>query len=129
VNTLKKTLWIFVLLSVLLAACGGDRNEEPAASAPTTADGSELFENLGCVACHQTSGKGPGPSLAGLYGETIALEDGGSVTVDDQFIRTSILDPHAHTHAGYQPIMPSFEGRVTEEELSLLVEYIRSLSE
>ncbi len=126
---LRGTLWVLVLLPAILVACGSQRTEEPAAGVPAATSGSELFEGLGCMQCHQMDGSRPGPSLVGLYGETIPLETGKTVTVDDQFIRTSILDPRAHTHAGYPPIMPPYEGRIGEEELSMLVEYIRSLEE
>lgn len=122
-------LWVLVLLAAVLVACGGQAPEESGAGAPAAADGSQLFERLDCIQCHQMDGGGPGPSLAGLYGETIPLENGETVTVDEQFIRTSILDPRAHTHAGYPPIMPPYEGRIGGEELSMLVEYIRSLEE
>lgn len=123
------TLWVLVLLPAILVTCGSQRTEEPAASVPAATSGSELFEGLGCIQCHQIDGGGLGPSLVGLYGETIPLETGKTVTVDDQFIRTSILDPRAHTHAGYPPVMPPYEGRIGEEEMSMLVAYIRSLEE
>ena len=104
-----------------LAACGPQRPAE-------ASGGTALFESLDCIDCHKMDGRGTGPSLAGLYGETIPLENGGSVTADDQYIRTAILDPGRHIHAGYQPVMPSYRGRISEEELSTLVEYIRSLN-
>src|SRR3712207_3464596 len=82
------TLWVLVLLPAILVACGSQRTEESAASVPAATSGSELFEGLGCIQCHQMEGGGVGPSLVGLYGETIPLETGETVTVDDQFIRT-----------------------------------------
>lgn len=125
----RRWYWLvsLCLVAAALAGCGGQPSNESNAGAPSTASGSELFEQLDCVHCHQMNGNGPGPSLAGLYGETISLESGESVTVDEQYIRTSILDPRAQTHAGYQPIMPPYEGRINEAELSALVEYIQSL--
>jgi len=129
IDRLVGMLLVFVLLAALLAACGSQRTEEPAGSAPTTSTGSELFESLGCSGCHRMDGSGPGPSLAGIYGETIPLENGESVTVDEQYIRTSLLDPQAQIHAGYLPIMPSYEGRIGEEEITRLIDYIRALEE
>jgi cytochrome c oxidase subunit 2 len=124
----------------VLVACGKGTAQRPAAptiaagappQAPSTmaAAGAELFERLDCSRCHRSDGRGPGPSLVGVYGQSIPLAGGETVIVDDQYIRTSILDPTAHIHAGYSPIMPSYAGRINEEELSMLVEYIRSLGE
>jgi mono/diheme cytochrome c family protein len=128
-----------VLFVAALVACGRGLAQGPAATPisqapaqelPTSvAAGAELFERLNCIQCHRGDGRGPGPSLVGVYGQSIALASGETVIVDDQYIRTSILDPNANVHAGYTPIMPSYAGRVSEEELSLLVEYIRWLGE
>jgi cytochrome c oxidase subunit 2 len=122
-------LCVLILLAAALTACGGARREASAAGGDPPAAGSEVFERLDCIHCHAMDGSGPGPSLAGLYGKTVPLENGESVPVDEQYIRTSILDPRAQTHAGYPPIMPPYAGRIDEDELSALVEYIRSLAE
>jgi mono/diheme cytochrome c family protein len=132
-------LCALAMLAAALACGGGGaqepaRADRPAAQSPApeppamAADGAGLFESLECIHCHRMDGGGPGPSLVGLYGESIRLENGETVTADAQYIRTSILDPQAHIHAGYPPIMPAFEGRIDEQELSMLVEYIRSLN-
>ena len=65
-------------------------------------------EGLGCVACHSLDGApGVGPTWQGLYGRQEELEDGGTVTVDDPYITTSIIDPNAQITAGYLPnLMP-----------------------
>jgi mono/diheme cytochrome c family protein len=132
---------VLALLAAALVACGRGLAQGPAAAEtavagapaqelPTSAAaGAELFERLDCSRCHRMDGRGPGPSLVGVYGQSIPLTSGEMVIVDDQYIRTSILDPTAHLHAGYSPIMPSYAGRISEEELSMLVEYIRSLGE
>jgi cytochrome c oxidase subunit 2 len=65
--------------------------------------------------------------LAGAYGKTLPLSDGTSVVVDDNFIRESILNPQAKIAAGFQPIMPTFQGQVSEEDLIRLLAYIKSL--
>ncbi len=91
--------------------------------------GEALFQNLGCITCHQMDGNGPGPSLVGLLGSMVPLESGQTVEADIGYIRTSILDPHAQIVAGYPQIMPTYEGQIDEEELLLLVEYIQSLGE
>lgn len=101
----------------------------PAGEEPETmADaGARLFQNLGCISCHQMDGSGVGPSLVGVFGEPVPLESGQTVVADMQYIRDSILDPNAQIVAGYPPIMPTYEDQVTEEELLRLVEYIQAL--
>jgi cytochrome c551/c552 len=132
----KILCWQWVLsicvITVMLAACGQPRVEASIpdrAAAVDTAGGAELFQQKGCVACHQMNGKGPGPSLAGLYGTTITLESGEEVRVDEQYIRNSILAPQSQIHAGYPPIMPAYAGRISDDELSALVTHIRTLQE
>ena len=92
-----------------------------------SARGEQLFQQLGCVNCHLTDGLGRGPSLAGKYGAQQALANGAAVAVDDVYIRESILAPQMKVAAGYQPLMPTFQGLVDEEGLMSLIEYIKSL--
>ena len=65
--------------------------------------------------------------LEGLFGRTVQLQSGETVTVDEAYIRESILTPAAKVTAGFQPIMPAFQGLVSEEQLLALVEYVKSL--
>lgn len=88
-----------------------------------------LFEERGCVSCHRADGTGPGPPLTGVFGSQVRLANGETVVADENYIRTSILDPNAQIVAGYEPIMPSYEGQFTEEELTQMIEYIRSLGD
>ena len=98
-------------------------------SAATLSDeGQQLFQDNGCANCHHNDGSGQGPSLVGLFGSTVPLEGGGTITADMNYLRDSILNPDAHIVAGYQAIMPPFEGQLSEEELVSLIDYIRSLS-
>jgi cytochrome c oxidase subunit 2 len=90
-------------------------------------NGQKLFQQLGCSTCHQATGQGRGPSLIGIYGKPVQLSDGTSVTADDNYIRESILDPKAKIVAGFQPLMPTFQGIVSEEQLLQLTAYIKSL--
>jgi cytochrome c oxidase subunit 2 len=69
-----------------------------------------------------------GPSLHGIYGTEQRLADGSTVVVDDAYLRNSILHPASQIVEGYAPVMPSFEGRLDDGQLSDLVAYIRSLS-
>lgn len=90
--------------------------------------GKDLFEaKLGCASCHQINNQGRGPTLVGKYGTDQKLSDGQTVRVDDEYIRNSILNPQSQIAEGYQPIMPTFKGQVTEEQLNSLVAYIKSL--
>jgi cytochrome c oxidase subunit 2 len=93
------------------------------------ASGAELYQRFSCATCHR-EGDGPatrGPSLAGLYGKTVELAGGGRAVADADYIRESIVDPQARVTAGWQPIMPTYRGQVTEEQLNALVAYVRSL--
>ncbi len=89
--------------------------------------GAKLFADLACNTCHRPDAQGRGPVLDGLFGKTVALQSGQQVVVDEAYIRESILQPAAKVAAGYQPIMPTFQGLVSEEQLLQLVEYVKSL--
>lgn len=89
--------------------------------------GAKLFQDLACSTCHLESGQGRGPVLKGVYGKTTQLQNGQTVTVDDAYIRESVLNPQAKVVAGFQPLMPTFQGLVTEEQLLQLIAYIKSI--
>jgi cytochrome c oxidase subunit 2 len=89
--------------------------------------GAKLFSSLACNTCHRPDAQGRGPVLDGLFGRTVKLQSGETITVDEAYIRESILTPSAKVTAGFQPIMPTFQGLVTEEQLLELVEYVKSL--
>jgi len=91
-------------------------------------EGSDLFRQLGCSGCHVGQGTVRAPALDGLFGKPVPLQDGTVVVADDRYIRDSILMPASQVAAGYAPVMPSFAGRVSEDELIRLVAYIKSLS-
>ena len=90
-------------------------------------NGAKLFQDLACSGCHLDTGQGRGPVLKGLYGHPVILQTGQTVTMDDSYIRESILMPQAKVAAGFQPIMPTFQGLVTEEQLLQLIAYVKSL--
>jgi cytochrome c oxidase subunit 2 len=92
-----------------------------------SARGEQLFQQLACVGCHLNDGSGRGPSLAGMFGRQVTLATGDTLTVDDSYIRESILTPHLKLVAGYQPLMPTYQGQVTEEGVMSLIEYIKSM--
>ena len=91
--------------------------------------GKDLFQNkLGCASCHAGGPAQRGAKLENIFGTEVKLVGGGSVTANDEYIRNSILNPASQIVEGYQPIMPTFKGQVTEEQLNALVAYIKSLS-
>ncbi len=90
--------------------------------------GEKLFTDLACVTCHHEDNTGRGPSLRGVFGSTARMTGGGSVTVDEAYLRESIVNPQAKIVAGYQPLMPTFQGLVSEEQMNMLVAYIKSLA-
>jgi cytochrome c oxidase subunit 2 len=91
--------------------------------------GEKLFQTFACANCHHLSGTpGRGPDLRKLYGTQVELADGAHVQFDEDYIRESILNPTAKVVKGYEPIMPTFQGLVTEENLLQLIEYIKSLT-
>jgi len=89
--------------------------------------GSKLFQDLACNTCHRQDAQGRGPVLEGLFGKTQMLQSGETIVVDEAYVRESILTPGAKITAGFQPIMPAFQGLVTEEQLLELIEYVKSL--
>jgi cytochrome c oxidase subunit 2 len=100
----------------------GGRAEGSLASA-----GEKLFQDLACNTCHLSEGQGRGPLLHGLFGRMQAQQSGETLLVDEAYLRESILNPSAQITAGFQPIMPAFQGLVSEEQLLALVEYVKSL--
>jgi cytochrome c oxidase subunit 2 len=89
--------------------------------------GSKVFQASGCATCHVNDGTGLGPSLLGVYGQPVKLTTGQTITADDAYVRQHLLTPKATTVFGYPPIMPSFQGQLTEEQLNNLIAYIRVL--
>jgi cytochrome c oxidase subunit 2 len=102
---------------------GGSPTVSPVAA------GAKLFRDLACNSCHQQGSQQRGPLLEGIFGKPVELQGGGTVPVDEAYLRESIVNPQAKIVAGYQPIMPTFQGLVTEEQLMQLIAYVRSLSE
>jgi cytochrome c oxidase subunit 2 len=89
--------------------------------------GQKLFQQLGCGSCHRSDTQGRGPNLVGVFGKPVLLDDGRTVTADENYVRESVLNPGAKIVAGFKNIMPSFQGVVNEEQLLSLVAYIKSL--
>lgn len=91
--------------------------------------GERQFQQLGCVTCHKETDQGRGPKLVGLFGTPVLITTGETVIADVDYLRTSILDPRSQIVGGYKPIMPTFQGQISEETVMQIVSYIQSLSD
>lgn len=95
---------------------------------PPIEAGARLYTARGCAGCHSADGApGTGPTFKGIFGHDQKLADGSSVKVDENYIRESILQPTAKIAAGFEPVMPSYQGRIKDKEITVLIEYIKSL--
>jgi cytochrome c oxidase subunit II len=90
-------------------------------------NGERLFTDLSCITCHKTDSTGRGPTLLGVFGSTVQLTDGRKVVADENYLRESIMNSQAKVVQGFQPIMPTFQGMVSEENLMQLIAYIKTL--
>ena len=106
----------------LAAAAGGTKNLSPVQR------GEKLYRQHACWQCHTTDGSaGTGPSFKGIYGKPVELEGMAPVEVEDNYIRESILDPDAKIVKGYQPEMPTYKGKLSDKDITALIEFIKSL--
>ena len=101
---------------------GGKAEDSPVAA------GEKLFTDLACISCHSQTSQGKGPVLTNVFGHEVELQGGAKVIADEAYLRESIVNPQAKIVAGFQPLMPTFQGLVTEEQLLQLIAYIKSLS-
>jgi len=90
-------------------------------------NGERLFASLSCTACHNTRPDARGPNLAGVYGSHLTLSSGQTITADDEYLRSAILNPSQHITQGYAPIMPTYQGQISEDGVIALVEYLKHL--
>ncbi len=98
------------------------------ASLPPAELGAKIYKEKGCNACHSLDGsKIVGPSFKGIFGHSVELQDGSTVDVDENYIRQSILEPQAQVVKGFAPVMPSFKGILSDEDVTALVAYIKTL--
>jgi cytochrome c oxidase subunit 2 len=115
--------WVVVMEpdAYQLWLAGGSTEGSPAA------EGKKLFESLACVTCHQAGAAQRGPKLEGVFGTQAKLASGEVATIDENYVRESILNPQAKIVAGFDPIMPTFQGQLNEAQLMQLVSYIKSM--
>ncbi len=91
-------------------------------------NGERLFASLSCNACHNGRPDSRGPSLANVYGSKLTLANGQTTTADEAYLREAILNPSDHVTQGYAPIMPTYQGQISEDGVISLVEYIKNLN-
>jgi cytochrome c oxidase subunit 2 len=118
--------WVYAMEPTAFQAwlSGGTRASETPAAA-----GAKLFQDFACSSCHRDDAMAQAPQLKGLFGKTVELQGGATAVADETYIRESIVLPQAKVVNGFQPIMPTFQGLVSEEQLLQLIAYVRSLGE
>ncbi len=100
---------------------GVPRDKSPAEA------GQQFFASLACNNCHKDNNTGRGPTLHDLFGKDVRLANGATVKADETYLRESILNPGAKVVAGYTSDMPTFQGLVTEEQVAMIIQYIKSI--
>jgi len=103
--------------------------ESGKAEGSMAAEGEKQFQQYGCTTCHRPDSGARGPNLEGLYGRPVRLQDNRVIMADDNYIRESILNPNAKIVSGFQPIMPTFQGVISEEQMLQIIAYLKSLGE
>ena len=98
------------------------------ATGSLASSGEKLFQSLACINCHHLDDQGRGPNLRGVFGSQVLLADRRTLKADEEYLRECILNPSAKRVAGFEPIMPTFQGLVTEEGVLQLIEYIKTLA-
>jgi len=92
--------------------------------------GARLFKQRGCAQCHTTDGKaGIGPTFKGVFGAKVALVGGTILEVDEDYIRESILAPQAKVVAGFDPVMPTYQGRIKDDDITAIIAYLKTLKD
>ncbi len=96
---------------------------------PPAEAGEMLVQRKGCVQCHSLTGAaGIGPTFVDMYGHSFATKEGTQIVADDNYIRESIVDPMASIIAGYEPVMPTFAGKIKDSEITYIIAYLKSVS-
>jgi cytochrome c oxidase subunit II len=115
--------WVYVMSPNDYATwlAGGEKTQSMAAQ------GEQLFSQFGCGSCHGPDSGGRGPSLAGVYGKPQKTDSGQTVVVDEAVIRQAIVNPNSVRVPGFQAIMPTYQGQISDEQILDLVAYVKSL--
>ena len=119
-------------VQICAAPCGEGREYRSQSAvvggeSQAASEGRSLFQQRGCAGCHRADSTGVGPRLDGLFGSPVQDPACGVANVDESYLRDAIENPSATVAVGFAPVMPTFAGLLTEEELQALVEYLKSL--
>lgn len=99
-------------------------------SVMTAEGGKKTYETRGCKQCHSIDGAAnTGPTWKGMFGHTVTLADGSTVTADENYIRESIIDPQAKVVKGFQPVMPTYKGTIKDRQITGIIEYMKTLAQ
>lgn len=90
------------------------------------ATGAKLYRTLGCAGCHEAGSRVSAPTLAGIFGKPQPLAGGGFATVDEDYLRNSIVLPSKQVVAGYDNVMPSYSGIASEDQIVALIAYLKA---
>ncbi len=97
---------------------------------PPAEAGEMLVKKKGCLQCHSVNGSPlVGPSFKDVFGHEVTTRDGKKILADEDYIRQSILEPLAEVVAGFEPVMPTFSGKVKDKEISAIIAYLKTLSD
>ena len=113
------------LLYVMTPADYGDWLSQQGTRPNMVQAGEKIYASYGCSGCHQSNDTTRAPSLVGLFGKEVPLEQGGTVAADTTYIRDKILNPDHNKIAGYKQIMPAFKGQIPEDDVVRLIDYIK----
>ena len=117
---------ILVATAMSLTGCSDDGGDGDEATPGSAQEGAELVRSEGCTACHSANGQSSiGPTWKGLYGSEVQLEDGTTVTADDEYLTTAIEDPDAQRVKGFSGTMPKRD--LSTEQVQAIVAYLRTL--
>jgi cytochrome c oxidase subunit 2 len=123
-----------MLAQVIVHEPGGfekwlDEEANALAKLPPAEAGAQLYKQRGCAQCHSIDGKaGIGPTFLGVFGHQQPLKSGETVLIDEDYVRESILEPQAKVAAGFDPVMPTYKGRLKDQEITVIIAYLKSLS-
>jgi len=140
VSALHETKQVLLMFAIAVAGCAPKQPPPPkepqwVAAQPTTPtpvasapiDGKALYETKGCASCHSIDGSAKiGPTFKGAWGTTVSLVDGTTVAFDEAYAKESILRGQAKMHVGFPPSHPSFEGQLSDDEVTALVGFIKA---
>lgn len=126
---------VFILLGLFLAVLGGiayktarDKRAALYAASSPAERGWMIMQDEGCVSCHQADSGFRAPVLKNLYGKTVKFVDGTEAVADAEYIRQAIVAPMTRIVAGYQAVMPNYQGKFTDDELEALIAAMKPAS-